>query len=149
MALKDCIDIQSISLDLGGNSKEEIIDNLVQLASKSSALTDFEEVKNLLMEREGLGSTGIGHGVAVPHCKAKSIDKLHISIARTKNEIHFDSLDGNPVNIFFLLLAPLNEYREHLRALASIAKFIKDDSKLEELLLMEKVEDIYSFFKNS
>jgi len=96
----------------------------------------------ILMEREGLGSTGIGEGVAIPHGKISGIDRLVTVFGRSREGVQFASLDGKPARLFFLVLAPENSAGMHLKALARISRLLKDPRFRGRLLAAEGVEGL-------
>ena len=147
MQLTNYLKETSISLQLGGTSKQEILSDLVELLEQSTRIKNRDEIITLLMEREHLGTTGIGHGVAIPHCKSSMVKELSVIIGRSEKEIDFQSLDSKPVRLFFLLVAPEASTSEHLRALAKIARLAKDTSIRDELLRIETTEDFMAFLK--
>jgi len=105
------------------------------------------EVLTVLRERERLGSTGIGEGVAIPHGKLKDIDQLILSFGRSKAGVDFDSMDGKPAHLFFLLLAPEDSISIHLKTLARISKLLKDQDVREQLLTAATAADIYQIIQ--
>ncbi|MBW2599777.1 MAG: PTS sugar transporter subunit IIA, partial [Deltaproteobacteria bacterium] len=105
---------------------------------------DRSAMIEVLLEREKLGSTGIGDGIAIPHGKLAGLEKLVVSFGRSVTGVDFDSMDGRPVHIFFLLLAPENSAGLHLKALARISRMLKDISFRESLIKAETSEDIYN-----
>jgi PTS system nitrogen regulatory IIA component len=95
------------------------------------------------MDRERLGSTGIGDGVAIPHGKTEQIDKMVIACGRSHEGVDFESMDGRPTHLFFLLLAPENTTGEHLKALAKLSRLLKDPSFRQEFLAAEDQSDLF------
>jgi len=129
MKLSDLIDPKAIISDLQATTKEEVIKELVG-ALGSADKVDPKDAKKLLaalMAREQLGSTGIGQGLAVPHAKHNSVGDLVAAFGRSKKGIDFDSLDGEPVYLVFLLLSNKEASGQHLEALAYITKLLRDD----------------------
>jgi len=124
----DFLDEQAVSCDVKAQAKEDVIRELVGLLVKSSAIKerDVNKLVQILMERESLGSTGIGHGVAIPHGKSDCVTKLVSAFGISHAGVKFDSLDGEPVHIFFLLVAPEDSAGPHLKALARISRLLKD-----------------------
>lgn len=116
-----CVDLQSIS-------KEKVIEELVELLIDAEALDKKHKNKvvEILLARESLGSTAIGQGIAIPHGKTECIKKIVGCLGVSKKGINFDSLDGEPAHIFFMLLAPLDSAGPHLKALAKISRLLKD-----------------------
>jgi PTS system nitrogen regulatory IIA component len=106
-------------------------------------LPDKEKPVEILLERERLGSTGIGDGIAIPHGKLKGIQRIICSFGRTKAGIDFQSIDERPTHLFFLLLAPEDSASEHLQALARLSRLLKDDHLRKRLLEADSKEDIY------
>ncbi len=128
MKIMDFLDPEAISTDLQATDKEGIIRELVDLLISSGAVNsrDKEKIIGILMDRESLGSTGVGQGIGIPHGKTNSVKKLVASLGISKNGVNFDSLDGEPVYIIFLLLAPEDSAGPHLKALAKISRLLKD-----------------------
>lgn len=128
MKIMDFLNEKAVSADLEAKDKNGIIRELVDLLVKAGELKpkDKETVVKTLFNREALGSTGIGQGVAIPHGKCESIKELVGAFGVSRSGINFDSLDGEPANIFFLLLAPIESSGPHLKALARISKLLKD-----------------------
>jgi len=106
--------------------KPEVLSELCQLLAKAQKIKDSAAVVQVLLEREGLGSTGIGQGIAIPHAKAENVNALAAAVGLSKKGIDFESLDGEPVHIVFLLVAPKETTADHLKALARISRLLKD-----------------------
>jgi len=100
-----------------------------------------------LLERERLGTTGIGSGIAIPHGKMEGLKKVLLVVARSTKGVDFESLDHNPVQIIFLLLAPEENLGEHLKILAHISRVLRDQEFRESFLAAKSKEDIYSLLK--
>jgi PTS system nitrogen regulatory IIA component len=108
-----------------------------------------ERIMEILMERESLGSTGIGEGVAIPHGKSKDLKRLLASFGRSNPGMDFQSMDGKPTHLFFLLVAPENSAGIHLKALARISRLMKDQAFRKRLAEAKSTEEIYSLFVES
>ena len=134
MKIQDIVSPGAIVDDLHAETKEGILRELseviVQLVPKLSA----ESLTNILMERESLGSTGIGDGVAIPHGKVGGIERLIAAFGRSRNGVQFHSLDGKPAHLFFLIVAPEYSAGMHLKALARISRLLKDERFRQSLL---------------
>jgi len=102
-----------------------------------------EALVEVLLERERLGSTGIGDGIAIPHGKIQDLDELILSFGRSAQGIEFDSMDGRPTHLFFLLIAPENSAGIHLRALAKISRLLKSAHFRQRLLEAGTVEELF------
>ncbi len=119
--------------DLKALNKEEILSELAdRIASKVPGL-NAGEVLQVLLDRERLGSTGIGEGFAIPHGKLKTLEQMVIAFGRSSQGVPFDSLDGKPAHYFFVLIAPEDSAGLHLKALAKISRFLKNNAFKENL----------------
>ena len=147
MHLMDFLDKKSINLALDSTTKERIISELLDMMVKSGIIHEKEALLDALLEREGLGSTGIGHGVAIPHGKCEELNRPALIFGRSKSEVDFNSIDGKPARIFFLLVAPENGGNDHLHLLAKIARMMKDPHTREKLLQLEYPEEVADLFE--
>lgn len=132
MELGDILATDGIVPQLTATSKKQALEELAVLASKLTGI-DQREVFNALLHRERLGSTGLGHGIAIPHVKFKSLKSIVCIFARLETPIDFDSPDGDPVDLVFLLLAPEHASGDHLKALARISRLVREPAALELL----------------
>lgn len=144
MNIRELIEQNSIVDELKSRTKREVLYELSDPVADSLPKGGKDAIVEILLEREKLGSTGIGEGVAIPHGKLPGLDKLVISFGRSYEGVEFDALDGKPVNIFFLLLAPDNSAGKHLKALAKISKMLKDADFRKELMEAGSQERLYS-----
>ena len=130
MNIMTFLDERAVTTDLKtqGGSKEHIVKELVQLLVVAGIIKerDVSKLVQILMKRESLGSTGIGQGVAIPHGKTDAVDRLVAAFGVSRAGVNFDSLDGEPVALFFLLIAPEDSAGPHLKALARISRLLKD-----------------------
>lgn len=122
-----------ILADLQAQNKEGVLTELANLIAAHVPALDGGEVLQVLLDRERLGSTGIGDGFAIPHGKIKSIDRMIIAFGRARQGIPFDSMDGKGAYYFFVLIAPEDSAALHLKALAKISRFLKNSSFKESL----------------
>ena len=129
--------------DLKSKTKKEALAELSEVFLHDNTDIDRDSVVEVLMDREKLGSTGIGEGIAIPHGKLKGLENLIVSFGRSRVGVDFDSLDGGPVHLFFLLVAPENSAGQHLKALAKISRMLKDVSFRESLVEADSTEAIY------
>lgn len=129
--------------ELKSTTRREVLTELSQIFSHAHIKVDYDNMVEVLLEREKLGSTGIGGGIAIPHGKLAGLENLIVSFGRSKDGIDFDSVDGKPVHIFFLLMAPENSAGQHLKALARISRMLKDDSFKDDLINATSVESLY------
>lgn len=126
MKILEFLEPSAITVDLNSQKKPEAINDLCQLLSHTNKIKDAPSVIKNLMEREALGSTGIGQGIAIPHAKSEGAGSLAAAVGISKKGVDFDSLDGEPVHIIFLLVAPKDNGADHLKALARISRLLKD-----------------------
>lgn len=126
MKIMDFLNEKAVSANLSATDKKGIIGELVDLLVKAGVIKDKETVVKVLLERESLGSTGIGQGIGIPHGKCDCVKELVSAFGISQKGVNFDALDGEPVHIFFLLLAPTESAGPHLKALARISRLLKD-----------------------
>jgi PTS system nitrogen regulatory IIA component len=143
MKLSDMLSIENIIPDLKAKDKRGVLEELAKVLSEHEPNLDKDTIVKGLLEREKLGTTGIGDGVAIPHGKFQGISHPIVSIGRSKKGLDFDAMDGRPVHLFFLLLAPENEANLHLKALAQIARIARDESIRHTLMESNSRESMY------
>ena len=144
MKILDVLKKESIISDLKAMDKRGVLEEMVRdVASKSEGL-DKERLLEVILEREKLGSTGIGYGVAIPHGKLKSLSHLVVTFGRSVTGIDYQSLDNKPAHLFFLILAPEDSTAAHLKILARISKLLKDPSFRKKLLTASSSDDIFT-----
>ena len=134
MTLMEILSGKSIIVGLKGQSKQEILEELVDALEVGDKITDREKVLEAVFQREEIMSTGIGHGIAIPHGKSEYVKELG-GVLGIKNEgVEFDSLDGQPTFIFFLLVSPMDVSGPHIKALARISRLLKGEDFRKELI---------------
>jgi len=143
MHINDMFDKDYIIEELKATSKRAVLAELSEIFSRDQKGLAPGAMVDVLLEREKLGSTGIGDGIAIPHGKLKGLDRLVISFGRSRQGIDFDAIDGKPVHIFFLLMAPESSTGQHLKALAKISRMLKDPEFRNGLLEAKSAEEIY------
>lgn len=143
MGLEDLIVAQSILPALKVSSKKQAIQVLSEKAAEISGM-DEREIFETLLQRERLGSTGVGAGIAIPHGKLTKAEEIFGVFARLENPIDFDSLDDQPVDIIFLLLAPEGAGADHLKALAKIARVLRNSDIIQKIRATSDNEALYS-----
>jgi len=142
MKIMDLMDKKAIIPQLTGKGKKEVLAELCQVVAAQEGL-ETAPLLEVLLEREKLGSTGIGEGIAIPHGKTTATDKLVVACGRSPQGVDFDSMDGKPTHLFFLLLAPENTAGAHLKALAKISRLLKDSDFRRKLLAASGADEIY------
>ncbi len=141
MQLVDILNSDRIALDVSISSKKSLLEQAAELLSHSPEATDSRSIFDGLCQRERLGSTGLGHGVAIPHCR---VDQAGVSgaLIRLRRAIDFDSPDSEPVDLFFALAVPAQCSETHLRLLASIAEYFGDSDRREQLRAAQQDSDL-------
>ncbi|MDO9559340.1 MAG: PTS sugar transporter subunit IIA [Syntrophales bacterium] len=128
---------------LQSDKKRDVLLELSAPFLKNYPELDPDVTLSILMEREKLGSTGIGEGIAIPHGKLAGLDNLIVCFGRSAAGIDFNAMDGNPVHLFFLLLAPENSAGQHLKALAKISRMLKDSRFRAKLMEAKSRDEIF------
>lgn len=143
MKITDILDEASVVQDLRSATKKGVLEELSNVLVREGKLPDQDRVVEVLLEREKLGSTGIGDGIAIPHGKMKGIKRLVASFGRSIRGVNFESVDNKPTHLFFLLVAPENSAGVHLKALARISRLLKDSSFRNRLMEAGDRQDLY------
>ncbi len=129
--------------ELKAATKEAALEELASVLPHAGRNGDREEIVRILMAREKLGSTGIGDGIAIPHGKIRGLDRLKIAFGRSKRGVDFNAMDGKPVYLFFLLMAPEDAAGQHLKILAKISRLLKDEVVRKKLREAKSPAEIY------
>lgn len=144
MALADLLHQDAIIPALRANSKKQLLQELAAKASKLTGLPE-REIFDVVLQRERLGSTGVGNGIAIPHGKLASIRSIAGIFARLEAPVDFEALDDQPVDLVFLLLAPEGAGADHLKALSRIARVLRDQDLVAKLRATDSASAIYAF----
>jgi len=143
MRILEFLPYEAIIASLRASTKTEVLDELVGPIAEANPNLDKEALVQSLIERESLGSTGIGGGVAIPHGKFEGLETLTASFGRSAAGIDFHSMDQKPAHLFFLLVAPKNSAADHLKALARISRLVKDPLLKNGLQHADSREEIF------
>lgn len=143
MQLEQYLKTEYINANLLSKTKVEVLNELVNTITNGGLKLDSSLIVEILMQRENLGSTGIGDGVAIPHGKTSAVDDLVVAFGRSTEGLDYDSADGKPAHLFFLLLAPENSAGQHLKVLARISKMLKIEFFRDMLLKAKSTNDLY------
>ncbi len=146
MKLVDLLDTNVIISDLQGNSKEEIINELVDLFHEDPRVTDLEKVREAVLEREKIMSTGVGKGFAIPHGKSNAVKDILAAFGKTKRSIEYQSLDDQPVHLVFLLVGKDNLVSKHIKLLSRISRMMNKDEFRQNLINAETKDEILELF---
>ena len=151
MKFSDFICREAIRTNLEATEKKAVIRAMAKSLVEAGKINekDYESIIEAILKREELGSTGIGRGVAVPHTKHPSIDKLIGTVAISENGVSFDSLDGEKVHLLFLLVSPPDRPGDHLRALENISRQLRDDTFCRFLKQSKKPEDVWQLLEEA
>ena len=142
MSLTELLDESAILVNIKATEKREVIEELAASLTACGKISDSSEVLQAVLEREKIMSTGIGKGVAIPHGKCKTVDKLVGVLGIKKDGVDFQSLDEQPVYLFFLLISPLNVSVPHIRALAHISRLLRHDHLRKRLIAAENPHQV-------
>ena len=146
MKILEVLQKEAIIEDLVSTDKKGILEELVAPVAKVANVSEDGLVK-VLLERERLGSTGIGGGVGIPHGKLKNLENIVLGFGLSRNGVDFESMDGKPTHVFFLLVTPENSTGLHLKMLARISRLLKDESFKERLISASSQEEILSIIQ--
>jgi PTS system nitrogen regulatory IIA component len=146
MKICDVLDRRSILPDLKARNKIGILEELVVPVAEIAGV-NWKDLTKVLMERERLGSTGIGGGIGIPHGKMKNLESLVLGFGLSRKGVDFESLDGQPTHIFFLLITPENNTGLHLKLLARISRILKNDPFKSRLLEAADGDEILRIIK--
>lgn len=143
MKLSEILKPDCVISNLKAHDKKGALEELSQILTQQDSCLNKGSLLQVLLERERLGSTGIGEGIALPHGKIKKLDRLLISFGRSIDGLGFDAVDEKPAYLFFLLVAPENSAGAHLQALAKISRMLKDNNFRQRLMGAKSREEIY------
>lgn len=144
MKIKDALKESCVIADLNGQTKNEILRELAVALKDAGLIADVDAAVEVILERERLGSTGIGDGIAIPHGKLKGLKTILCVFGRSIKGVSFDAVDREPVHIFFLLLAPEDSAGLHLKMLSRISRILRDQSFRRKLLEQTGQKNLYA-----
>ena len=147
MKILDSLKEEAIISELNATDKKGVLEQLTNALAKASGVNQ-EEIVRVLLERERLGSTGIGGGIAIPHGKSKSLNSLLVGFGRSFEGVDFEAIDGKPAHLFFLLMAPEDSTAAHLRMLARISRLLKDSTFRQRLMTAGDQRELYMVIAN-
>ncbi len=145
MNISNILSADSIVVDIEASTKRELLEKIAVYGAKKSGLHE-KEIFDALLQRERLGTTGTGDGVAIPHSRFANLNKIHGVFVRLSTPVDFESVDEKPVDLIFTLLAPESAGADHLKALSQIAKVFKDEGAKTELRQAKNGAGIQSVF---
>ena len=148
MEINDLLVPEGVVADLKATSKKQALQDLAKRAAEVSGLHE-RAIFDVLMERERLGTTGVGNGIAIPHGKLANLERLHGLFARLEQPIDFHAIDERPVDLIFVLLAPENAGADHLKALARISRLLRDQGICDKLRGTDSAEALFAILTES
>jgi nitrogen PTS system EIIA component len=148
MEIEQLLQPDSVIAHLRATSKKQALQDLAKRAAEITGLHE-RAIFDVLLERERLGSTGVGNGIAIPHGKIGGLDRLYGLFARADQAIDFDAIDEQPVDLIFLLLAPEGAGADHLKALARVSRLLRDRVICEKLRGSDSADALYSLLTHS
>lgn len=143
MEIEDLLSAECVLADFRASSKKQAIQSLAKTLASYKGLDEREVFANVL-DREKLGSTGVGKGVAIPHARASGLEQIVGLFARLSTPIDFDSVDEQPVDLVFMLLAPEESSTEHLKALAKVSRLLRDEAMCTKLRMTSDAGALYA-----
>lgn len=146
MKVSELLKPEFIISDLKGESKEEIINELIDLFKDDPRVEDIEKVRSAVLEREKVMSTGVGKGFAIPHGKTNAVKEIVGAFGKIKDGIDYESLDGNPVNLVFLLVGKDNLISTHIKLLSRISRLMNKDDFRHRLVEANSADEIVKLF---
>jgi fructose-specific phosphotransferase system IIA component len=144
LLLTELLTLDRIKIPLEATTKDELLRELVQVVSNAKRGNEQEEILRAVRERESVLSTGIGHGVAIPHGKSAAVSELRMAAGRVAQPVEFDALDGQPVELLFLLVGPETAAGPHIKALSRISRLVRKDEVRQRLI---SAHDAGEFFR--
>ena len=147
MRITDLLKPESTNLEAHAQTKKQALDMLVDLMAKQGNITDIETYRQCVYHREEEGSTGVGEGVAIPHAKTPAVSRPGLAFMRVKSGVEFDSLDGQPAKIFFLIAAPDTEDNVHLDVLARLSTLLMDPDFIDGIMNAESTEALFALIE--
>ncbi len=147
MKLVELLKNEFLISDLNGQNKEEVINELIDLFKDDERINDIEKVRSAVLEREKIMSTGVGKGFAIPHGKTNAVNEIIAAFGKTKRDIDYDALDGQPVHLVFLLVGKDNLVSTHIKLLSRISRMMNKDEFRQKLIDANSNEEIYEIFK--
>lgn len=142
MRLGEYLAVEAVSSDLSARTKDEVLAEMVDVLRKGHQNVDRDNALKVLRDRERLGTTGIGDGVAIPHGKIAGLDDLILAVGKSRDGVDFEALDQKPCHIFFLVLAPEQAAGQHLRLLAHVSRLLKGEDFKNALLAAPDAESL-------
>jgi mannitol/fructose-specific phosphotransferase system IIA component (Ntr-type) len=149
LLLSDLLSVDRVKIPLQGLTKDELLRELVGIIAHNNGVDDEANVLDAVREREAILSTGIGHGVAIPHGKSRSVPDLQMAAGRAAKPVEFDALDGQPVALFFLLVGPESAAGPHIKALSRISRVVRREDVRDRLIAAQTPEEFLQALRDA
>ncbi|CAN5647921.1 PTS sugar transporter subunit IIA [soil metagenome] len=149
MLLTELLTPERIRIPLDGQTNDDLLLELVDGVADAAGVTDRDDVLRAVREREAVLSTGIGHGVAIPHGKSAALNELRMAAGRAAGPVDFDALDGEPVSLFFLLVGPESAAGPHIKALSRISRLVRKDEVRQRLIEARSAEEFLAALREA
>jgi len=146
MKICDILSVKHIKAEIESTEKEKVIEELVDLFTDDEKVKNIDDVKESVLEREKIMSTGVGKGFAIPHAKTSSVKGIVASFGKSNNPLDFNALDGEPVNLVFVLVGQDNMVGPHIKLLSRISRMMNKDEFREALLNAKTSQEIFEIF---
>lgn len=148
MRIEDMLAPSRVLMNLKGTSKRDVLVELAEAQGASGHVRDVEALKQAILDRESIMSTGIGLSIAIPHAKIPSVSDFVLALGRKPEGIEYDSLDGQPVRIIIMIAAPEGQQNVYLRILARVTHVLRDDDNRSRIMAAESPEEIIALFRD-
>jgi fructose-specific phosphotransferase system IIA component len=143
--LAEILSENQVKVSLVGSSRDEVIKELLELLDDSDNFSNKKAIFKAVLEREHIMTTGVGNGIAIPHCKHDDCKEFALALGTTSEDVEFQAVDQNPVHIIFLLIGPKNEAGMHIKILSRITRILSDSEVREKILNISDPRELYHF----
>ncbi|MDR0306178.1 MAG: PTS sugar transporter subunit IIA [Chitinispirillales bacterium] len=145
--ISDILDPSCIDLDLKTRKKEDIIRELVQLLADSGKIKNVQQCVTEVLEREKISTTGIGHGIAIPHRLIADVSDIFMAVGRNAKGVNFDSIDRKPAHLIFLIIGPKGRHNDYIKVLSKLSRLLSDRTFFEALMRVGNIQEMLDFIK--
>lgn len=149
MKITDLLSLKTMEMNLKAKGKDEVLDELIALLVGAGVVNEPRRFKEAILEREAQGTTGIGNGIAIPHAKTSAAIRPALAFGKSQDGVPFDSLDGNPAHLIFMIAVPEGEHNLHLEALSKLARLLMHDEFTNGLLNAKTKEEVLALINET
>ncbi|MEM8487825.1 MAG: PTS sugar transporter subunit IIA [Bacteroidota bacterium] len=147
MGIHDLLQDGAVCVQMPGESKEEVLNRLVDLLEDHPDIADFDGMRAAIMKRESMMSTGVGNGLALPHAKTSSVDGIVAAFATTAEPVAYDAIDGLPVRMLFMMVSTERAKSQHIKLLSRVSRLMNDAGFRDRLLKAQRAEEVLKIFQ--